>query len=350
MVVMLTTLKHLFTPQASNNHRPRLLHPAGLAIILGVFLLYHTWVRMLVASPLPQGVVLGYASSINAAQVISATNAERAKANLSPLQHNATLSQAAAAKAHHMFQNNYWAHIAPDGTTPWVFIRQVGYEYQVAGENLARDFGDTPSMVKAWMDSPTHRDNIMNEKYADIGVAVVDGTLEGVETTLVVQMFGKTNKSLAQTTAKGLTTASTDNGPIPTRSATPQPTSPPVLPATAEPPDISGLQGVTLSQNQSNHSGALWVSPLSLTKSVSLSVILMLIGILLYDEYLVTKHKIPRRVGKNWAHLTLFGIILMVIMVMSEGKISTLAARDKVFWDDTGCAGIECQKQEDTHD
>ena len=89
-----------------------------------------------------------------------------------------------------MFTDQYWAHTAPDGTEPWTFMHQMGYQYVVAGENLARDFGQTDEMVSAWLASPTHRANIMNPKYQEIGIAVIDGVLEGYETTLVVQMFG----------------------------------------------------------------------------------------------------------------------------------------------------------------
>ena len=94
-----------------------------------------------------------------------------------------------------MFNKQYWAHTAPDGKEPWDFMSEAGYSYQVAGENLARDFSTTSAMVAAWMASPTHRANIMNGRYTEIGIAVINGTLEGVETTLVVQMFGTPRSS-----------------------------------------------------------------------------------------------------------------------------------------------------------
>jgi hypothetical protein len=316
------TFKHLFTPHYSNNHRPRILQPVGFAVLIGIFILLETWTKLIAYAPLPKGVVLGYASSINAEQVIELTNVERAKVNLPALKHNALLTQAAAAKAANMFQLDYWAHIAPDGTTPWYFIKQAGYSYAVAGENLARDFGDTPTMVEAWMNSPTHKENIVNVKYQEIGVAVVNGTLQGTETTLVVQMFGKPTSAIAQTPVEA---ASTEK--VITRIPTPYPTRT-VAVVEVKPTQAIAVKytpstnGVTLSSNQGDHSASSWmISPLTLTKAIAFSIMLMLVAVLLYDEFLIQKHQISRRVGKNWAHLTLFGIVLMLIVAITPGKI-----------------------------
>ena len=188
---MLFTLRHLFTPHYSNDHRARILHPAGLSVLIALFVLTQSSLQLLRYVPvLPEGFVLGYASNITASQVVDLTNSERSKSGLESLSYNSVLSEAAAQKANHMFSYNYWAHISPDGSTPWEFIRSAGYSYSVAGENLARDFDSSSPMMEAWMNSPTHKENIVNQKYSEIGVAVVDGILQGVETTLVVQMFG----------------------------------------------------------------------------------------------------------------------------------------------------------------
>jgi hypothetical protein len=230
---MRTTLQHLFTPHHTNNYRARILQPAGLTVIVALFVLSQSLVRLTELSGLlPTGYILGYASNITAQQTIEQTNSQRASQGLPPLQANAQLTQAAIAKANHMFANNYWAHVAPDGTTPWVFIKNSGYGYAVAGENLARDFDTTGSMLSAWMASPTHKDNIMHQKYAEIGVGVVNGTLEGVETTLVVQMFGQPSRAAAQTSP---TAVKTEVAAVPAeQTAATQPTKIPTLaPTTA---------------------------------------------------------------------------------------------------------------------
>ena len=91
-----------------------------------------------------------------------------------------------------MIDRDYWAHVAPDGTQPWKFFTSFGYKYRYAGENLARDFSNASSAMDAWMNSPTHKENILNPKYKEIGIGVVEGDLAGTDTTIIVQFFGAT--------------------------------------------------------------------------------------------------------------------------------------------------------------
>jgi hypothetical protein len=72
---------------------------------------------------------------------------------------------------------------------------EAGYQYEYAGENLAKNFLFSKNVVEAWMDSPTHRENVLRPEYTDVGFAVVNDVLNGEETTLVVQMFGKPLKN-----------------------------------------------------------------------------------------------------------------------------------------------------------
>ena len=136
--------------------------------------------------------VLGINSSIDQKKLIELTNKERQNKGLSSLVENEALDKAAALKAQNMFQENYWAHFAPSGKTPWDFILGSGYRFTFAGENLAKNFYASDDVVVAWMASPTHRDNLLSPNYKDIGIAVVEGTLNGQKTTLVVQEFGNT--------------------------------------------------------------------------------------------------------------------------------------------------------------
>jgi hypothetical protein len=137
---------------------------------------------------------LGYAiaSSITAERVVALVNQARSKAGLAPLQENAKLSAAAGAKAEDMLKNDYFAHNSPGGKTPWYWIERAGYNYKFAGENLAMNFESAEEEQKAWMDSPTHKKNILNSSYNDIGVGVKEGKIDGQSTTVVVQMFGST--------------------------------------------------------------------------------------------------------------------------------------------------------------
>src|SRR3990167_4926118 len=142
--------------------------------------------------------LLGISSNITNQKIIELTNAERAKQGLSVVKENEALNKAAYLKGMNMFEENYWAHFAPSGKSPWDFILGSGYKFTYAGENLAKNFYNSEDVVSAWMKSPTHRDNLLNSKYKDIGIAVVEGVLNGQKTTLVVQEFGTTQGIASQ--------------------------------------------------------------------------------------------------------------------------------------------------------
>jgi hypothetical protein len=93
-----------------------------------------------------------------------------------------------------MIANDYWAHDAPDGTTPWFFVAQAGYDYLSAGENLAHGFAtsdETVNSADGWMNSPLHRANIMNASYEEVGFGIANGAnFQGGESTVVVAMYG----------------------------------------------------------------------------------------------------------------------------------------------------------------
>jgi hypothetical protein len=90
-----------------------------------------------------------------------------------------------------MAKNSYFAHVSPSGLNSWYWFKQAGYSFSYAGENLAVDFTDSDAVNQAWLDSPTHRANILNGHYTEIGIATAEGTFEGHPTTFVVQMFGR---------------------------------------------------------------------------------------------------------------------------------------------------------------
>jgi hypothetical protein len=142
------------------------------------------------------GVVPKYAmrfpqvASVVSSVIIDLTNGDRAANDLSMLKVNPVLVAAAQAKADDMAAKGYFAHTAPDGTDPWHWFEQVGYKYAYAGENLAIDFSDSLDVERAWMNSPTHRENILNGHFTEIGIATAVGMYQGRMTTFVVQEFG----------------------------------------------------------------------------------------------------------------------------------------------------------------
>ena len=129
-------------------------------------------------------------STVLPAVVVKLTNQERAGINAAPVQRNAVLDAAAQLKAEDMAKNEYFAHFSPTGVSPWHWFDQAGYVYAHAGENLAIHFTDSTEVVEAWMDSPTHRQNIVNGLYTEIGVGTAKGKFDGYDTVYVVQLFG----------------------------------------------------------------------------------------------------------------------------------------------------------------
>lgn len=134
--------------------------------------------------------VLGYATSMNAQVLLQDTNDYRSRSNLSSLHENDALDRAAQAKADSMIAQNYWSHVAPDGTTPWYYFQKVGYNYSIAGENLAYGFATSDQVVTAWMNSQEHRDNVLGN-YQDVGFGFANGNnYQHGKNTVVVAMYG----------------------------------------------------------------------------------------------------------------------------------------------------------------
>ncbi|QQS61672.1 MAG: hypothetical protein IPN70_01950 [Candidatus Moraniibacteriota bacterium] len=127
---------------------------------------------------------------ITAEDVLKSVNESRIFYNTQVLSFDEELNKAAEMKATDMFERQYFSHDTPTGEDPWYWIERAGYEYRYAGENLAIHFKNADSQHKAWMESPLHKKNILNEQYHDTGIAVREGLFEGVNTIITVQLFG----------------------------------------------------------------------------------------------------------------------------------------------------------------
>ena len=152
--------------------------------------------------------LIGDIKSYSKEQVIQETNTFRSSLGLAVLREDATLDTAAAQKLQDMIAHQYFAHYSPEGLSPWHWFEKNKYVYSYAGENLAIGFLDAPSTVNAWIDSPSHRANLVNVHYQDIGVAVGLTTIRDIMGVIVVQLFG---------TPVARPTAVTSPVPIPTQ-------------------------------------------------------------------------------------------------------------------------------------
>jgi hypothetical protein len=133
---------------------------------------------------------LAQASEISPFVVIKLVNDARSAQGLAGLKENETLDKIATDKLNDMISHDYFAHTSPQGVNPWFWYEKNGYDYKYAGENLAINFLVAEDEQKAWMNSPTHRKNILNVNYQEIGVAVGAGKINGQTSIIAVQEFG----------------------------------------------------------------------------------------------------------------------------------------------------------------
>lgn len=305
-------LRHWFSPHETNNFRAKILHNSGIFVVIGIVLVGNIFLRLLDDPSLH---ILGFTSSVSIDEVVRSTNEARIAAGLKPLTYNEKLADAARRKAANMFEENYWAHNSPSGKSPWVWFKASGYNYIYAGENLAKDFGDTGRMMSAWMASPTHKENIVNAKYSEIGVAVVPGTLQGNETVLVVQFFGAVSSGGAVAQE-----GSAKDSALPVE----------VKPQVAE---VRGkeIKEPAVQQVQVEEIVIATASPLPtsmprfnqfhLARTLNLATTALFILALIIDLYLAESRRLSRRVGNNWAHILFINLILLATTIVNAGKI-----------------------------
>ncbi len=290
---------HYFLPHESNNFRARLLHHRVIVYYIMLLIVFQMIIGLYKGSG---GNVLGYATDINIDRVLYYVNQERTSRGLSSLKLNSELDAAATQKATDMFDKNYWAHISPTGTTPWTFITASGYHYVYAGENLAKDFNTSKEVVDAWMNSPSHRENILKPEYTDIGIAVMNGRLTGEDTTLVVEEFGSQSQPQTNNIAS--------NNPLPEPTATPT-----ILPVVStqtkaeNPPPASVVSNKPL------------ILSASVSKSVSLVLAEVLLIVLFLDSLYMWKFKPARISGHSLAHIIFLAALIGAMGATGIGVI-----------------------------
>ncbi|MDD4937442.1 MAG: CAP domain-containing protein [Candidatus Shapirobacteria bacterium] len=300
---------HFFIPQERNNHRAAILRTNTLLILIAFYLLNQSVVKFVTF--LKPG-ILGYSSEITIQKVLDQTNIERQKNGLNPLKYNSILSESATKKAQDMFTNNYWAHNSPLGKVPWDFFKEVGYKYSIAGENLARDFYDTDSLMKAWMNSPTHRANIINDRYQEIGIGVVNGILGGVKTTLVVQHFATPVDTVVSktNTTKSVITPTQNNEFVNTKSIIEE------VESTIIPESVLLPQTPEVLSQQNKY-----ISPLLLNKIISIALFVLIISVLFFDGFITLKNNTHRLTGSTVGHIGFLLVILLLIISSQQGAI-----------------------------
>lgn len=280
-------LHHHFVPHQHHGvqSRAHAISPTALLVYLQLIAVFAFGFYIIkIAYPNVLGAV-----TFSPTEIITLTNIQRNKNGLPKLVENKQLDQAAVAKAADMIAFDYWAHYSPQGKSPWNFINGAGYRYTYAGENLARDFDDANGVVVAWMNSPSHRSNMLDRNFREIGVAVADGKLGGREGILVVQMFGANPSS----------------------------------PLTEKIPETSDQRPVTNEQvaGESNYRPATLGTKFGVAKFVSMGLIGFIF--LLFASEVVVSFKMAHLQVQTavFAHLLVLGFVLAALWYSTAGAI-----------------------------
>lgn len=227
-------LKKCFVPHEGNDFHPHVLRHESILTALFVVIILELGFLVQVFVVINR---TNFLASVLPGAIASLTNEERADNGVPPLTESTLLDKAAQEKADDMAANGYFAHTSPSGKTPWYWFQQVGYNYVYAGENLAVNFFESQDVANAWMNSPTHRANIVKPEYTEIGVGVAEGMYQGHHTVFVAQLFGKplvfaaapapTDSAGSPQASSGQAVPKTTPAPAPKTAPTPKPTTTP---------------------------------------------------------------------------------------------------------------------------
>jgi len=288
-------LQNWFLPHKETHKKAHLISWEGLIIYILFFILLQ--VGFSIINYTKPG-VLGISGNVDQKLLIDLTNQERQKMGLSSVRENAALDKAAVLKAQNMFAENYWAHFAPSGKTPWDFILGSGYKFTFAGENLAKNFTNSEDIVKAWMASPTHRDNLLNSKYQDIGIAVEEGVLDGQKTILVVQEFGSTQALAAK----------------------------PVVEVQGKQIEVSKQEYNSKPQldfvaSETKIADKSLFDPYQVYKTAGFSLIILITALLTLDFWVLRKRGVFRLSSHHIAHMALLSLAAGGLIVLNPGVI-----------------------------
>lgn len=300
-------------PHEHNNHRPWAIQTQGLIIFLSLLLFSQVFVNLSSGSDK----ILGFATNISNTEVMSLTNLERNSQGLLALKPNSSLAKAAKFKAKDMIEDDYWAHFAPDGTSPWHWFGLVGYKYTWAGENLARDFATSAGVVSAWMASSGHRANILNSNFTEIGIGVEDGNFQGEDSTIVVQFFGKpVVLAASQTGSEEAPGTNPQPAKVEAELNLPNSSEGVVVPENTQ----VGVVGVE-SSNQLEFPGVSLFKNATASQKVTMSLLAIIVALFIFDSAIIYRKRHVRVGSHSLAHASMILLLIIVSLMYGKGTI-----------------------------
>jgi uncharacterized protein YkwD len=130
---------------------------------------------------------------MNEQTILTIINQNRELIGLQPLSESRLLQESARSRTIDMKENNYFAHVDNSNNNISHFVSPE-YNYYALGENLAFGYQSEEDLVNAWMESPTHRANILDAQYRDTGISIT----KVHQKFLVAQMFGSTQSTFLE--------------------------------------------------------------------------------------------------------------------------------------------------------
>lgn len=181
-------LKKYFIPHIENDHRPHFLRREKIVYALALLVVFESLFLLGNFTVIPRS---DFLAAILPNVLVDYANEARGDQSLTLLKLDPNLAKGAQMKAEDMATRGYFAHESPEGIMPWYWFDQVDYNFVYAGENLAINFIDSREVTDAWLASPTHRANILNNHFTEVGIGIAEGLYEGRSAFFVVQFFGR---------------------------------------------------------------------------------------------------------------------------------------------------------------
>ncbi|WOD38598.1 CAP domain-containing protein [Nodosilinea sp. E11] len=146
--------------------------PAILLAALAAGLLPGTLAPVAVAQAPTQAptVLIAQTNGAIAQELLQLVNAERRRVNAPPLVLNDRLTSAAQRHAQDMATSGRMSHTGSDGSTMRSRIDATQYRWANIGENVAMGQPNATAVMTAWMNSPGHRQNILNPAFTELGI------------------------------------------------------------------------------------------------------------------------------------------------------------------------------------
>lgn len=339
---MISWLKKHFVPHAGNNHRPQILRKENIRNITFIVILFELFVFLLPV--LMQINMSGGMAAVLPAVLADLTNEERVSGHLNTLTTNPALNQAATMKANDMATKGYFAHTSPEGKTPWYWLKEVGYNYKYAGENLAINFSDSKDVTKAWMNSPTHRANIEKENYTEVGTGVALGIYKGQEAIFVAQVYASPLSVTSVNSSSNSVVSPKNQNKIDTIKNDNKNKKEDVLPAYDEKMNVLGVETIeneVKTDAQLNAQPELNNKPTFIQKimasprnsmNIILFVLLVLVSIplLMYTIYEARRHHIDL-ITNGLVVIAIIGAIFAANYYISQKNMVTTSSLDYVY-------------------